>query len=254
MLVINISLISNFVTLSRLETELRDWFEHKFTPSKTERKKEEVTAAVAPKTRGRRKSVGRLGGVLHGVAKGQRRRSDGSELWNALAPPHPPPAHLYHYIHPEALQVDAPARSEEQRAMLAAAPHLSSFLEAIQRRDDTYYVVSFSPDHLLVPAIARNDSARPRMSLLMPTPHPINESLAPPRDHVAMMQIDCEVMHTRLVHVSEEFIPPHLRAGGSNASHPAPQAPPEASQTTHGEPKRRSKPRPFLPNTRQPRQ
>lgn len=145
-------------------------------------------------------------------------------------------------------------RSDEHRAVLASAPRLSSFLEAIQRRDDTYYVVSFSPDHLLVPATARNDSARPRMSLLMPTPRPINESLAPPRDHVALMQIDCEVMHTRLVHVSEEFIPPHLRAGGSNASHPAPQAPPEAPQPARGEPKRRSRSRPFLPNTGQPSQ
>lgn len=138
-------------------------------------------------------------------------------------------------------------RPEEQRAVLASAPRLSSFLEAIQRRDDTYYVVSFSPDHLLVPAIARNDSARPRMSLLMPTPRPINESLAPPEDHVALMQIDCEVMHTRLVHVSEEFIPPHLRAGGSNASHPTSQAPPEAPHPAREESRRRSKQRPSLP-------
>lgn len=243
----------------RLETELRDWFEHKFRPSKTDRKKDDITPAkpaASPRTRSGRKGLaGRLGGVLHGVTTGSGAGSAVDEVWNALAPPHPPPAHLYHYIHPEALQVDTPARSEEQRAVLASAPRLSSFLEAIQRRDDTYYVVSFSPDHLLVPATARNDSARPRMSLLMPTPRPINESLAPPRDHVALMQIDCEVMHTRLVHVSEEFIPPHLRAGGSNASHPAPQTPPpEAPQPARGESKRRHKSRPFLPNTGQPSQ
>ncbi|XP_050714659.1 cyclic AMP-dependent transcription factor ATF-6 alpha-like isoform X2 [Eriocheir sinensis] len=234
----------------RLETELRDWFEHKFRPSKTDRKKDDITAAAAPaspKTKEARKGLaGHTGEAVKGVTSGRTREAI-SEVWNALAPPHPPPAHLYHYIHPEALHVDPPARPEEQHAVLASAPRLSSFLEAIQRRDDTYYVVSFSPDHLLVPATARNDSARPRMSLLMPTPRPINESLAPPRDHVALMQIDCEVMHTRLVHVSEEFIPPHLRAGGSNASHPTSQAPPETPHPARGDSRRRSKSRPSLP-------
>lgn len=44
-----------------------------------------------------------------------------------------------------------------------------SFFEAIHRREDTFYVVSFSGDHLLLPASARNESTRPRMSLLLPS-------------------------------------------------------------------------------------
>ena len=44
-----------------------------------------------------------------------------------------------------------------------------SFFEAIHRREDTFYVVSFSGDHLLLPASARNESSRPRMSLLLPS-------------------------------------------------------------------------------------
>lgn len=108
--------------------------------------------------------------------------------------------------------------TEEDTSVMATVPRLTSFLEAIQRRDDTYYVVSFSPDHLLVPATARNDSARPRMSLLMPTPQSMNDSLAPPPNNVALMQIDCEVMHTRLVHVAQELVPPYLRTDRSNTS------------------------------------
>lgn len=134
--------------------------------------------------------------------------------------------------------------SEEETAVITTVPRLSSFLEAIQRRDDTYYVVSFSPDHLLVPATARNDSARPRMSLLMPTPRNMNESLAPPNDHIAMMQIDCEVIHTRLVHVSEEVVPVYLRAGSNNASHHTPD-----DAASHRQERRNGRPRsrPFLP-------
>ena len=45
----------------------------------------------------------------------------------------------------------------------------ASFFEAIHRREDTFYVVSFSGDHLLLPASARNESSRPRMSLLLPS-------------------------------------------------------------------------------------
>merc|ERR1711981_229061 len=71
-----------------------------------------------------------------------------------------------------------------------------SFFEAIHRREDTFYVVSFSGDHLLLPAS--------------------------PENHVAMMQIDCEVMNTRLLHIHEDSIPLHLsesmRAHANNGS------------------------------------
>jgi len=32
--------------------------------------------------------------------------------------------------------------------------------------------------------------------------------MQPPRDHVAMMQIDCEVTNTRLLHIHQASIPP----------------------------------------------
>ncbi|KAK8748697.1 hypothetical protein OTU49_015952, partial [Cherax quadricarinatus] len=222
----------------RLETELRGWFENKFRPSKTDKKKEEKRRTSHPKTKEGRN---RLTSHTHVIPETQERVVN--EVWNALVPPSQPPTRLYRYIHPDVLQVDPSTSSEEETAVMTTVPRLSSFLEAIQRRDDTYYVVSFSPDHLLVPATARNDSARPRMSLLMPTPRPINESLAPPDAHIAMMQIDCEVIHTRLVHVSEEVVPAHLRAGGNNASHPS------SDGSSTGRQERRSghaRSRPFL--------
>lgn len=40
--------------------------------------------------------------------------------------------------------------------------------EALNRRDDTFYVVWFSGEHLLVPASRHNNTARPRMSLVLP--------------------------------------------------------------------------------------
>lgn len=84
------------------------------------------------------------------------------------------------------------------------------FLEAIHRREDTFYFVSFSGDHLLLPAIAHNKTVRPKMSLVMPA-MTFNDTVKHPKDHVTMMQIDCEVMNTKIVYVKESVIPPHLR-------------------------------------------
>lgn len=44
----------------------------------------------------------------------------------------------------------------------------SEFFEEIRRRSDTFYVVSFSGDHLLLPALAHNKTFRPKMSLMLP--------------------------------------------------------------------------------------
>ncbi|XP_072015738.1 cyclic AMP-dependent transcription factor ATF-6 beta-like [Amphiura filiformis] len=94
----------------------------------------------------------------------------------------------------------------------------ANLLDALHRRDDTFYVVSFRKDHLLLPATAHNNTQRPRMSLVMPAVITNETSLNAPPDHFSMMQIDCEVMNTKVVHVKDgpyqtiknETIPPHI--------------------------------------------
>lgn len=44
----------------------------------------------------------------------------------------------------------------------------ASLFDALRRRDDTFYVVWFSGEHLLLPASRQNNTARPRMSLVLP--------------------------------------------------------------------------------------
>ncbi|XP_047501674.1 cyclic AMP-dependent transcription factor ATF-6 alpha-like isoform X3 [Penaeus chinensis] len=196
----------------RLETELRGWFENKMDKKKNSNQRPLLSHPKTREGRNRLKQHKNVGEPSQKLSK-----QVGNEVWNALVPPQQPsnkPAPLYHYVH----YVEPSTSTEEDTSVMATVPRLTSFLEAIQRRDDTYYVVSFSPDHLLVPATARNDSARPRMSLLMPTPQSMNDSLAPPPNNVALMQIDCEVMHTRLVHVAQELVPPYLRTDRSNTS------------------------------------
>ncbi|XP_063218507.1 cyclic AMP-dependent transcription factor ATF-6 alpha [Bacillus rossius redtenbacheri] len=81
------------------------------------------------------------------------------------------------------------------------------FFERIHRRDDTFYLVTFSGDHLLLPALAHNKTVRPKMSFVLPE-LALNGSSA---EHFTMMQIDCEVTNTQVLQVRETDIPAHLR-------------------------------------------
>ncbi|KAM5287254.1 cyclic AMP-dependent transcription factor ATF-6 beta [Hipposideros larvatus] len=93
------------------------------------------------------------------------------------------------------------------------------FLDAIDRREDTFYVVSFRRDHLLLPAISHNKTSRPKMSLVMPAMAP-NETLSgrgSPGDYEEMMQIECEVMGTRVIHIKTSTVPPSLRKQPSSS-------------------------------------
>ncbi|KAM6183007.1 cyclic AMP-dependent transcription factor ATF-6 beta isoform 2-T2 [Erethizon dorsatum] len=109
------------------------------------------------------------------------------------------------------------------------------FLDAIDRREDTFYVVSFRRDHLLLPAISHNKTSRPKMSLVMPAMAPNDSSVhtpiclpllpflnsllltetlsgrGTPGDYEEMMQIECEVMDTRVIHIKTSTVPPSLR-------------------------------------------
>ena len=50
-----------------------------------------------------------------------------------------------------------------------------------------------------------NKTQRPRMSLVMPALVNINDSTnRTPKDHLAFMQIDCEVLDTELIYLKEK--------------------------------------------------
>ena len=177
----------------RLNSQLRGWFKEE---PESKAKKAASTVDSEPSTSlGHyvRPAIQRLTGSIYHMLVSERQ----------AAPPVPPqPA-------------TTPRRQEGAIRIYDSsdgAPRFSfeSFFEAIERRDDTFYVVSFSGDHLLLPAATHNaTSARPKMSLLLPSVGgvPLNDSI---KNHVAMMQIDCEVMNTRLVYIKEDAIPAHM--------------------------------------------
>ncbi|KAK2835613.1 hypothetical protein Q5P01_016097 [Channa striata] len=92
------------------------------------------------------------------------------------------------------------------------APHhtYGDFFDEINRRGDTFYVISFRRDHLLLPATNHNKGSRPKMSVLLPAMN-INDSIIRDKEFEVMMQIDCEVTDTRILHVRSSTIPPLLR-------------------------------------------
>uniref|UniRef100_A0A3Q4BXM2 BZIP domain-containing protein n=1 Tax=Mola mola TaxID=94237 RepID=A0A3Q4BXM2_MOLML len=92
-----------------------------------------------------------------------------------------------------------------------APPHTySDFFGELNRRGDTFYVVSFRRDHLLLPATSHNKGSRPKMSVVLPAMN-INDSIIQDKEYEVMMQIDCEVTNTRILHIRSSTIPPLLR-------------------------------------------
>lgn len=75
----------------------------------------------------------------------------------------------------------------------------------IKRQDDTFYVLSFNMDHILLPASAYNKSSRPKMSLMLPAGDPLRNG------DIVLMQIDCEVINTTELEIKSHMIPEKLR-------------------------------------------
>lgn len=96
------------------------------------------------------------------------------------------------------------------------APHhtYSDFFDEINRRGDTFYVVSFRRDHLLLPATNQIKGSRPKMSVVLPAMN-INDSIIRDKQYEVMMQIDCEVTDTRILHIRSSTIPPVLRVNNT---------------------------------------
>ncbi|XP_060630359.2 cyclic AMP-dependent transcription factor ATF-6 alpha [Anolis sagrei] len=104
------------------------------------------------------------------------------------------------------------------------------FLDAIHRRGDTFYVVSFRRDHLLLPATTHNKTRRPKMSIVLPAIN-ISDKIINDQGYEVMMQIDCEVMDTRILHIKNSSIPPYLREQQRNHTsfYSSPATVPEAA-------------------------
>ncbi|XP_030385262.1 cyclic AMP-dependent transcription factor ATF-6 alpha [Scaptodrosophila lebanonensis] len=77
--------------------------------------------------------------------------------------------------------------------------------KGIKRQDDTFYVLSFNMEHILLPASSYNKSTRPKMSLLLPTGDPTRNG------DIVLMQIDCEVFNTTQLELKSHMIPAKLR-------------------------------------------
>ncbi|NWY70242.1 ATF6A factor, partial [Erithacus rubecula] len=120
----------------------------------------------------------------------------------------------------------------ELQVYYASPRSYQDFFEAIHRREDTFYVVSFRRDHLLLPATTHNKTRRPKMSIVLPAVN-INENVINGQDYEVMMQIDCEVMDTRILHIKSSSVPPYLREQRRNHSHPLYSSSPSVPETPH---------------------
>merc|ERR1719362_616061 len=194
----------------RLESELRGWFNlEPETPRfkldlESPKRRPDSTSRPTPKPKRPRKEVPVPSNPLGRVIKRPKVEQ-------------PSPRSVYRML------VQEPTEGPSQAVgMYDNAPPrhtFASFFDAIDRRDDTFYVVSFSGDHLLVPATNHSQANRPRMSLLLPAMQvSLNESHRGPQGSLTMMKIDCEVMNTQLLHVHTDALPPDMAANLRHAN------------------------------------
>ncbi|XP_044884726.1 cyclic AMP-dependent transcription factor ATF-6 alpha isoform X2 [Mauremys mutica] len=120
----------------------------------------------------------------------------------------------------------------ELQVYYASLRNHQDFFEAIHRRGDTFYVVSFRRDHLLLPATTHNKTRRPKMSIVLPAIN-ISENVINGQDYEVMMQIDCEVMDTRILHIKSSSIPRYLREQQGNQTNSFYSAAPTVPETAH---------------------
>ncbi|NWV10148.1 ATF6A factor, partial [Ptilonorhynchus violaceus] len=120
----------------------------------------------------------------------------------------------------------------ELQVYYASPRSYQDFFEAIHRREDTFYVVSFRRDHLLLPATTHNKTRRPKMSIVLPAVN-INENVINGQDYEVMMQIDCEVMDTRILHIKSSSVPPYLREQRRNHTNTFYSSSPSVPETPH---------------------
>ncbi|CAH0600730.1 unnamed protein product [Chrysodeixis includens] len=94
----------------------------------------------------------------------------------------------------------------------------NALLQALHRRDDTFYVLGFGKgEHLLLPAVSHNVTRPPKMALILPA-KTSNDSLM--NGHVTLMQIDCSVVNTTLVKLKSDALPESLRKHTTNGATP----------------------------------
>ncbi|XP_007901155.1 cyclic AMP-dependent transcription factor ATF-6 alpha [Callorhinchus milii] len=146
------------------------------------------------------------------------------------------------YVPMQYPDTDKTTAGNELQVYYAPDRRFSEFFETIRRRGDTFYLISFRRDHLLLPAISHNKTSKPKMSLVLPAMNIDESFISEPRDHEVMMQIDCEVTATRIIHIKTSTIPSFLRDHQQNHTDsdqhsdptPTPITPPIITESVQG--------------------
>lgn len=130
----------------RLDYELRRWIggesdrDNWTTPTKTELNKKLLGELLLPKSSIEKKTVYDKNRYLRKIKSKDIHKTNNIHTSNV-----------------NAVEVFSPILREH-----------ASLFEALGRKDDTFYVVWFSGEHLLLPASRKNNTSRPKMALVLP--------------------------------------------------------------------------------------
>jgi len=83
---------------------------------------------------------------------------------------------------------------------------LHTFMDALNRRNDSIYIISITQDNIIIPALTSNFTGRSKVTFVLPAISP-NDTLPNDSTYQMLMELTCEVLSTKYTRIKRDLLP-----------------------------------------------